>query len=361
MVRGMKTCGYFLRAGMAAAALVLWGCGSGGEIEEGKDAKELIREGWTSYRLNEFKDAILKFEAARKGSAEGSEDWAMATYGEGITWDLQRPGEDPKKAKALFEEALEKAPESKVAPWTELALVRQKHLVPVGQEPDYDEVKAGFQHIMDAYPGHLAAKEAFLYLEGIKLSELEPESSEAAAAELLDFIRRSEEAGVKEFISPAWSLLTVAYVTTGDQEARLHAEEESFENVETDPLDPSVEYAWAYWNLGTIAEFEVGDFELARKYYKGLLAEYPTDIRVHGCKAALARMDALEAELRAELAAEAVEPKPAEAAAPAAAVEAPAEEEGSAAAPAPAKEKKAKKKKRAPVQEAGENAGTEGK
>ena len=358
-----------------AAVVALWGCGGGGEIADDMDAKELIREGWTSYRLNEFKDAILKFEAARKGSEEGSEDWAMATYGLGITWDLQRPGEDPKKAKALFEEALEKAPESKVAPWTELALVRQKHLVPVGQEPDYDEVKAGFQHIMDAYPGHLAAKEAFLYLEGIKLSELEPESSEAAAEELLDFIKRSEEAGVKEFISPAWSLLTVAYVTTGDQEARLHAEEESFEHVETDPLDPSVEYAWAYWNLGTIAEFEVGDFELARKYYKGLLAEYPTDIRVHGCKAALARMDALEAEIREELkGAGQTEPTGqtgptgqegieagAEAADDGAAVAEGAAEEGEKAVPEK-KAKKAKKKKKAVESAAGaaEAAGTEG-
>ncbi|HPY62737.1 MAG TPA: hypothetical protein PLJ22_06290, partial [Kiritimatiellia bacterium] len=56
----------------------------------------------------------------------------------------------------------------------------------------------------------------------------------------------------------------------------------------------------AYWNLATIAEFEVGDFDLARHYYNKLLEAYPTDIRVYGCKQALARMDALEAQIRAE-------------------------------------------------------------
>ena len=296
----------------AAALLALPGCGKSGDTAEGLSVPQLIEQAWTSYRLNEFHDAILQFEAARAAAEPASDEWAMATYGLGIVWDLQRPGEDPKKATAYFNEVLESAPSSPVAPWVKLALVRQKHLVPVGQEPDYDAVKAGFQAIIDDYPGHLAAKEAFLYLEGIRLSEginsdepgqLEAQSR-AAESNLLAYIEAQNAASNTEFVSPAWSLLTVAYVNLGEQEERLHAEEESFSHVETDPNDPSVEYAWAYWNLATIAEFEVGDFETARLNYRKLIEEYPNDIRVHGCKVALARMDALEAQIRAELAAE---------------------------------------------------------
>jgi tetratricopeptide (TPR) repeat protein len=291
-----------LAAGLAVS-LACGACSKDGAASAEGDVKDIVNQAWTAYRLNEFHDAIRHFEAARAAAEVGSDDWAMATYGLGIVWDLQRPGEDPAKATKLFNEAMEKAPDSPIAPWVELALVRQKHLVPVGKEPDYDAVKAGFQHIIDTYPGHLAAKEAFLYLEGIRLSELAPESSRVAESNLLAFVEREDH----EFVSPAWSLLTVAYVTMDEQEKRLHAEEESFANVEKDPLDPSVEYAWAYWNLGTIAEFEVGDFDLARKYYKELLKEYPNDIRVHGCKQALKRMDDMEARIRAELAAEAAE------------------------------------------------------
>ena len=323
-----------LAAGLAVA-LACGACSKDGEAAAEGDVKDIVNQAWTAYRLNEFHDAIRHFEAARAAAEVGSDDWAMATYGLGIVWDLQRPGEDPAKATKLFNEAMEKAPNSPIAPWVELALVRQKHLVPVGKEPDYDAVKAGFQHIMDAYPGHLAAKEAFLYLEGIRLSELAPESSRVAESNLLEFVAHEDH----EFVSPAWSLLTVAYVTLDEQEKRLDAEEKSFENVEKDPLDPSVEYAWAYWNLGTIAEFEVGDFDLARKYYKELLREYPNDIRVHGCKQALERMDAMEAQIRAELLAE-------QAAAPAEpAVEAaPAAEEAAAPAEPPAPPKPAKKR-----------------
>jgi len=275
-------------------ALGLSACGP--KAEKTGEAPALIGEGWTKYRLSEFHDAQLAFEAARAGSEKGSDDWAMATYGLATTWDLRRPGEDPKKATGLYNEILDAAPDSPMIPWTELALARQKHLVPVGQEPDYNAVNAAFRHIMEKFPGHLAAKEAFLYLQSIQLAKLELKSTRAAEKKLREFVQD----GQKEFAGPAWSLLAVAYTTLGEPEKRLEAEQKSFELTEVDPADPYVEFAWAYWNLATIAEFEVGDFATARKYYNLLLEKYPTDIRVYGCKQALERMDALEAKIRAE-------------------------------------------------------------
>ena len=181
-------------------------------------------------------------------------------------------------------------------PWTELALARQQHLVPVGQEPDYAAVNAAYRHIMEKFPDHLAAKEAFLYLQSIQLAQLDPKTTRAAERKLREFVQGNR----KEFAAPAWSLLAVAYTTLGEQEQRLEAEKNSFELTEVDPSDPFIEFAWAYWNLATIAEFETGDFALARTYYNLLLEKYPKDIRVYGCKQALARMDALEAKIRAE-------------------------------------------------------------
>ena len=260
------------------------------------DAAALIGDGWTAYRLSEFQNAALAFEAARAAAEPGSDEWAMATYGLATTWDLRRPGENPKLASELYKEILAAAPAGAMAPWTELALARQQHLVPVGQDPDYAAVNAAYRHIMEKFPGHLAAKEAFLYLQSIQLAKLEPKSTREAADKLLDFARREQ----KEFVSPAWSLLAVAYNTLNEQEQRLQAEKTSFDTTEVDPSDPYIEFAWAYWNLATIAEFEVGDFALARHYYNLLLEKYPTDIRVYGCKQALERMDALEAKIRAE-------------------------------------------------------------
>ena len=281
-----------LLAGLLAVGLAACGKKTAG----GGDASALIADGWTAYRLSEFQNAALAFDAARASAETGSDDWAMATYGLATTWDLRRPGEDPKKATALYQEILATAPDSPMIPWTELALARQMHLVPVGQEPDYAAVNAAYRHILEKFPGHLAAKEAFLYLQSIQLAQLDPQTTRAAEQKLVEFANREK----KEFLSPAWSLLAVAYQTLGEQEQRLLAEKYSFETTEVDPSDPFIEFAWAYWNLATIAEFEVGDFVLARTYYNLLLEKYPTDIRVYGCKQALARMDALEARIRAE-------------------------------------------------------------
>jgi tetratricopeptide (TPR) repeat protein len=275
-------------------ALGLSACGK--QARQTGDAAALIGEGWTAYRLSEFQNAALAFDAARASADRGSDAWAMATYGLATTWDLRRPGEDPALATQLYQEILAGAPDSPMIPWTELALARQQHLVPVGENPDYAAVNKAYQHIMEKFPGHLAAKEAFLYLQSIQLAKLEPQSTRAAAEKLQEFATREK----KEFLSPAWSLLAVAYNTLNQQEQRLHAEKTSFETTEVDPSDPYIEFAWAYWNLATIAEFEVGDFVLARRYYNLLLEKYPTDIRVYGCKQALERMDALEAKIRAE-------------------------------------------------------------
>lgn len=281
---------------LLAGLLVLGLAACGKKTEQGGDAAALISDGWTAYRLSEFQNAALAFEAARARAEAGSDDWAMATYGLATTWDLRRPGEDPKKATGLYQEILAAAPDSPMIPWTELALARQQHLVPVGQEPDYDAVNAAYRHLMQKYPGHLAAKEAFLYLESIQLAQLDPQTTRAAKSNLLAFVQSRQ----KEFVGPAWSLLAVADTTLKEPEKRLQDEQKSFELTEVDPADPYVEFAWAYWNLATIAEFEVGDFATARKYYNLLLDKYPTDIRVYGCKQALRRMDDLEAKLRAE-------------------------------------------------------------
>jgi len=281
---------------LLAAGLMLGGVGCGRRATQTGDAASLIREGWKAYRLNEFQNAVLDFEAAIEQAEPNSDAWAMATYGLATTWDLRRPSEDRDLATELYEEILKVSPDGPMAPWTELALARQQHLVPVGQEPDYEAVNAAYQHLIEKFPDHLAAKEAFLYLQSIQLAKLDPESTKDSVEKLNHFIQEQE----LEFVGPAWSLLAVGYTTLGDQQMRFVSEKNSFDKTEVDPSDPYLEFAWAYWNLATIAEFEVGDFDSARNYYQMLIDTYPNDIRVYGCKQALKRMDALEAKIRAE-------------------------------------------------------------
>ena len=55
-----------------------------------------------------------------------------------------------------------------------------------------------------------------------------------------------------------------------------------------------------YWQVATTAEFLAGRLDVARTYYQKLIDEYPLDYRKFGARQALARMDRLEQNLRAQ-------------------------------------------------------------
>ncbi len=253
-----------------------------------------IAAGWNEYFLGEWDRAIAAFDAATAAPA-GSEQRLQALYGLATTWNLRRPGEDAKKARQLYEQVIAEGPKSDMAAWSLLGLARMEHLVPVGQEPDYDKVLAAYQQVMDRFPDHLAGKEAFLYYHSVLVSSLDETRTRRALKELEDYVA---DPANKYFLGPVWSLIAVSHTTLGNAGKRLEAEIRSLETTEVDPTNPFTEFSWQYWNIATIAEFEVGDFETARTYYRKLMTEYPQDIKIYGARQGLERMDQLEEKLR---------------------------------------------------------------
>jgi tetratricopeptide (TPR) repeat protein len=278
----------------ALCALAPTGCA---RREETVDPAQLIAAAWTDYTLAEFDRATTKFEAALTRCETGSDLQLQALYGLATTWNLRRPGEDTAKATKLYRHIVDSAPAHDLAAWSALALARMKHLVPIGDDPDYRDVRKAYREVMDRYPGHLAAKEAFIYFNATLVSSLDMNEAQEALGQLKEFVKDP----ATEFLGTAYSLMAVAYTTLGDQDQRLAMEIRSLENTEVDPTNPFTEFSWQYWNIATIAEFEVGDFETARTYYQKLIAEYPNDIRKYGAKQALERMNALEEKIRKEL------------------------------------------------------------
>lgn len=258
------------------------------------DGGPSLERAWQNFRLAEYDLADKDFSAILAAAPAGSDDSLRAVYGLANVWNLRRPGEDIEKARGYYEQIIREAPQHDLAPWCELALVRLQHVVPVGKDPDYDAVRNGYRAIIARHPGHLAAKESTIYLNATMIATLDEALTWQAVSNLTAFIA----SGTKEFLGPAYSLLAVSYTTLKKPELRLQSEIKSFENVEIDPANPFNEFAWAYWNIATIAEFEVGDFELARQYYKKLIEEYPVDIRTFPSQQALARMDRVEQALR---------------------------------------------------------------
>ena len=275
------------------------------------DPPAALAAGWDCYRLSEF-DRAQKF-FLQAGAAADAQVRNQARYGLATCLNLRtpEPQQDKKRAAELYRQIIAEEPAGELAVWCRLALARMNHLVPVDKEPDMAAVRKGYQDIIDAHPGHLAAKEAFIYKMATFIATLKEPETRYAVACLSRFV---SQPGQKEFLQPAWSLMAVGYTTLKRPEQRMAAEIRSLQCQEIDPSNPFNEFGWAYWNIATIAEFEVGDFGVARAYYRRLLKEYPNDIKVFATKQALARMDAVEAQLRAELPKPpppAVQPKPA--------------------------------------------------
>ena len=277
-----------------AIAAVLASCG---RREAAMAPAAAIESGWNEYRLGEFDRAVMRFDEAAAATDPASEEHLQALYGLAATWSLRLPAQDQDRAKAeeLYRKILETNPKSAVAPWADLALARLKHLVPVGEDADYGIVRPAYQHIIDTYPGHLVAREAFIYLMGTKVATLQSNELREAITQLRAFVSQTND---RSFFMPAYSLMAVSHHQLGEQQERLDVEVASLSATEIDPENPYNEFAWQYWNIATIAEFELGDFATARTYYRRLLDEYPRDRRVYGAKQALKRMDEVEARFR---------------------------------------------------------------
>ncbi len=278
--------------------LLVFGCA---EPQMEGTPEEVLERAWKYYALGEFNAAIGEFTLLKEAVLPDDPFYAQALYGLGTTWNLRRPRNDPDTAREYYLAVLEHRPGGELAAYSLLALARMKHLVPVGQDPDYDEVRDAYRRVVDQFPDHPAGHEAFIYLQSTHVATLDPDHARKAIHALRDFMARYPDTG---FISAAWSLKAIAYDTLGDPDNKLTAEIMAFKTEEVDPQNPFHDNAWRYWSIAVVAEFDAGDFETARTYYRRLIEEYPTDIRKYSATQALERMDEKEAHLRAHIAAQ---------------------------------------------------------
>ena len=281
---------------LAAVTLAL----SGGCSRRAQDASpdELLEAGWSQFSLGEFRPAAESFSSAVSQIEKTDARYPIAVYGLATVWNLRTPMGDQDKslARELYREILETTPASDVAPWSALALARMKHLVPVGEEPDYEDVRTAYlDEVVKRYPNHAAADEAMIYYLSAYVATQNPEDARHALAGARKFVAERPDSG---FLSAAHTLAVLSCEVLGDRDGRLEHVVKALETMEKDPRNPFYDLAYRYWLVATTAEFEAGDFETARRFYQRMIDEYPQDIRRFGAQQALERMAALEAELR---------------------------------------------------------------
>jgi len=283
-------------AALALMALLAGGC-SGGALHEPDDP---VEAGWEWFRSGEFGLAEKTFERAERAAGSNVANRAEALYGQAVTWHLRRPGGNATRADALYREVIATAPDHELAGWSALGLARLPEALPPGREPPRDERLQGYQAVIDRFPGHPAAEEAFLLQQGLRLAEPASDAEPRAVLAALDAFLAAHTNSPN--IVTLWSLTEQAATWLGLPDRRLEA---IFQQWRAAPVDPAAtnavsDLSQTYWRIATVAEFEVGDFHLAREYYGKLIKEYPTQQRVFLAKQELRRMGELEARLRRE-------------------------------------------------------------
>jgi tetratricopeptide (TPR) repeat protein len=279
---------------LACALLViaLQGCGPGNPAAT---PEEQIREGWRRYRLSEFGDALKVFESVSASQPTGSEASLQGLYGQASCWNHRRDGRDSAKAVLLYEKVIAQAPENPLASWCALDIVRAKHLAPADQERDYPALARAYGEVYQKYPETPAGEEAFVYQARLTLATADADQARKSLEEVQAFLDRHPNT---PFRSPLYILMAEAFHRLNEEEKRLDYMIKAMQSREVDPRTPFFELSTAYWNIAYAAEFEAGNFAVAREYYHRLIDEFPRESRVFAARKALARMDAVEADLR---------------------------------------------------------------
>ncbi len=256
--------------------------------------RENLATGWKMFRLGEYKQSLKFFHNAKESSKKGSTDYFQSLFGLAKTYQLQTPNPDRDESSKIFRQIISESPDSELAGWSMLALARQAHL-PEGEAlPEYESVRKAYQDLIDKFPRHPAADEAFVYQQSTYLVSLDKKDAAIALANIESFLASNPQT---HFAGTAWSLAAECNSILGDSEKQLTALINAIEKTEIDPTNPVVENSSTYWKIATVAEFQAGDFDIARKYYMKLKKEYPSDARCYGAKLAIERMDKKEAEL----------------------------------------------------------------
>ena len=288
---------------VAVAGLMLVTLVVGCQRREGaQSTAELIQEGWSNLRIGEFNTAVARFERALEQSqrqpADAGSLQLQALYGLATAEGLGRRGPGITRAQQLYRQIIEQSPRSDWAAWSYLGLARLEHLTPTGTEPDWPAVRRAYQEVIDRFPDHLAGQEAFVLQQATLVASLDRNQTGQALAALQEFLTRHPDS---EFLSAVHGLMARCYRILGQPAAELAAQIQSLQTREIDPTNPRLDNSTMYWQVATLAEFEVGDFRTARKYYQLLISEYPTDHRGWGAKLALERMNQMEARLGQEV------------------------------------------------------------
>ena len=256
------------------------------------DSGAKIAEAWSEFRMGEYRKAIEIFSSVAQHPETSKKHRLAALYGLACSHWQKLPDADKPRAIRIFNQIIEESPDSEYAAWSGLALIRIDHIVPAGEKPDYPALRARYLALFQKFPKFTAGHEGFIYMAATYVASMQNEDELRKGLEILeDFIQKHPDS---PFISSAWSLKAKACELLGRPVEMMDAMIKALETIELDPTNPRMDDAGRFWSIAVAAEFEAGDFAVAKKYYQRLLDDYPTERRRFAAIVALQRIQELE-------------------------------------------------------------------
>jgi tetratricopeptide (TPR) repeat protein len=258
--------------------------------------QEHLTRGWDAYRMGEYTAAVHSFDTVLRHPQVTEDQRLHAMYGLGTVWQLRTPDSDPDKAREYFDTVVSTGGDSTWAAWSLLALAQMDRMVSASKTLDVEKVCAAYQRVVDRFPNHPAGEEAFLNRQFLLVTTFDPATIEASIVALNEFVQTHAESN---YVSAAYSLLSNCYREQNRPAEQLAMLIRQLDTLRKDTSDPLADSSGLVWTIASIAEFKLGDFATARKYYQKLLDDYPLDSRRYGAKRAMERMSRIEETLKA--------------------------------------------------------------
>jgi tetratricopeptide (TPR) repeat protein len=191
---------------------------------------------------------------------------------------------------------IEENVDATLTPWLALARVRLDHVPPRSDVTlDAGKLKGDYRAVIERHPGTPAADEAMLYRASLLAQSTDAAELTAALDEVRAYIAGKSDL---RYVSPLHGLRAAMFQSLKRYPEQLEASILQLQTREIDPSNPNQNFAWDYFSIGVLAQFDVGDFATARTYYNKLIAEYPNEQRVFLARKLMDDMDRIEQTLR---------------------------------------------------------------
>ncbi len=256
---------------------------------------EILAAAWNDLSSGEFERAQVGFDRV-KSIASTEHDNARALQADYGLASLAATGPrpDPVAARALYQEIIATDPSGAWAQWAALAIAR---LSQVNTDPDavldVESQENAYQSVIDHYPKTAAADEAFNFMQALRLTT----GTEADARRVIDETAQRLTQPDAHTAGVLHNLRAHAYRILKRFPESLQEAIAAVRQREIDPDNPSLDDAGAIYNIGVAAQFDVGDFETASRFYNEFLKKYPTDQRSFTVHVLLKQLDEKQAEI----------------------------------------------------------------